>query len=1221
MLVALISCRSGQETTKSRFPPDAGALAEFNKGAALLEQYRYTEAAKAFETVLELAPDWNAARFNLGLAYFNLQETPGGTDYLKNAQQAFEAVLKADPNHLSARFCLGLYWQNLGQNDKALECFRAVHQADAADPHVAYKYAETLLSVGRNEEGTRMLEEVVALDPGFISAIYRLAGQYQRTKQREKALPLFERFKKLSESELTGGSFTVLKAYGTVGKYYMALGADNLPRPAQETPPAGRAGPAAARILFSPEVKSLPPKIQNPKPKTQNYALGGLPGLAAGDVDGDGDIDLLITAIGPRSPLMRGQVYPCESRGGGKLVPSEAGNGSTSLWLNNGKGEFSHRATIAQQGISPCFGDVDNDGDLDLWLGCAGPDIYFENDGKGTFGIQNSEFRIQKGAAITCCARLVDLDSDGDLDFLAFRTAPALFSPATCGQGLPPAQVRGLIGGSVYNNNSDGSFTDIAEKLGLRLEKTAVAAVVCDDFDNDRDLDLVIFPSGSGQPLAWVNDRAWQYHILSAEKTGLSATGVFSATSGDPDKDGDRDLLVFTDKGLHLFRNQACPEPGRRGGFRFVLDQSFADSCGRLGGTGGQFVDMDNDGDLDIVIADAFRRDGSRGPALLINDWPRNRFINANELDPGNLLAAIKTNGNASCVVADFTGDGRCDILLAAAGEKPVLIENATPGGHWIEIDLLGTRGQDRKSRSNNSGIGARIEIKTGDIFQQYVVGVPSGPVAMPPYRIHAGLGQYAGVDWLRIMWPDAVLQAELELPADQVITITELQRKTSSCPHLFAWDGLHFEFVSDFGGMGGIGYLTAPGVYSKPDSTEYIPIPNLASRDGEYIFQVLEPIEETVYFDEAKLIAVDHPAGTQVYPNEMMAVSAPPPTFELFCFKDIIEPMRAIDHRGIDVTKEISAIDRRYAGATDLDPRFVGFAKDHFVELDFGNCLSELSPQSPRLDRGLVLFLYGWVEYPYSATNFAASQADLCMHPPSIHVLRDGVWVELFHEVGYPAGVQHMMTLDVTGKVLPSDQRIRISSNMELYWDRIFIAPILDFLLAPATGRGTPADRRGLIVQEVPVKSADLHFLGYPREYSPDGRQPLLYDYDNIDRAVPWKIMPGDYTRYGQVGEILSEADDCYVIMGRGEELTLRFSADAFGPIPAGYSRTFILKTDSFCKDMDLYSAYPDTVEPLPFHLMSNYPYGPDEKYPDDQKRQQYRQRFNTRRVGRGKN
>jgi len=170
----------------------------------------------------------------------------------------------------------------------------------------------------------------------------------------------------------------------------------------------------------------------------------------------------------------------------------------------------------------------------------------------------------------------------------------------------------------------------------------------------------------------------------------------------------------------------------------------------------------------------------------------------------------------------------------------------------------------------------------------------------------------------------------------------------------------------------------------------------------------------------------------------------------------------------------------------------------------------------------------------------------------------------------------------------------------MDLYWDQIFIAPIIEDGV--------------LYRQEVPVKSADLHFLGYPREYSPDGQLPTLYDYDSVDRAIAWKIMEGNYTCYGEVSELLEKADDCYVIMGRGEELTLRFPADAFGPIHNGCRRSFILKTDSFCKDMDLYSAYPDTVEPLPFHSMSNYPYGLNEKYPNDEKHREYLRRFNTR-------
>ncbi|MBL7188380.1 MAG: hypothetical protein ISS70_18800 [Phycisphaerae bacterium] len=183
----------------------------------------------------------------------------------------------------------------------------------------------------------------------------------------------------------------------------------------------------------------------------------------------------------------------------------------------------------------------------------------------------------------------------------------------------------------------------------------------------------------------------------------------------------------------------------------------------------------------------------------------------------------------------------------------------------------------------------------------------------------------------------------------------------------------------------------------------------------------------------------------------------------------------------------------------------------------------------------------------------------------------------------------------------MPTDQRLRISSNMELYWDRIFLAPLAHSALS---------------VQEAAVTQADLHFLGYPKEFSSDGRLPKLYDYDSVDRMIPWKSMSGQYTRYGDVTELLDRADDCYVIMGPGEEITLRFSTHAFSAVPRGFQRRFILKTDSFCKDMDLYTAHPDTVTPLPFHSMTQYPYDANETYPQDLRHQTYRRQYNTRTV-----
>jgi hypothetical protein len=314
-----------------------------------------------------------------------------------------------------------------------------------------------------------------------------------------------------------------------------------------------------------------------------------------------------------------------------------------------------------------------------------------------------------------------------------------------------------------------------------------------------------------------------------------------------------------------------------------------------------------------------------------------------------------------------------------------------------------------------------------------------------------------------------------------------------------------------------------------------------------------------------------------------------------VFCFDTPVEPLQAVDHRGVDVTEKLRAIDRRYAGATSPDRRFSGVAEEHFVELDFADRLKRM-PKDSRW----ILMMHGWVEYGYSSTNFAASQAGIRLEAPSIHAWRDGQWVELYHEVGYPAGLQHMMTLDVTGKLLPTDTKIRITSNMELFWDRIFVA---------ASPRSS-----NLKIREVGASSADLHFRGYPREYSPDGQHPNLYDYGNMDTNLPWKLMPGNYTRFGNVLELLEQPDDCYVIMGRGEEVTLRFPVKDFGDVPEGYQRSFILKTDSFCKDMDLYTAYPDTVEPLPFHSMTSYPYSAEEQYPDTAKTRDYHQRYNTR-------
>lgn len=1118
-----VGCRRDEP---EEVPPEVAAqdyteaLAAFNRGGALLEQYDYAKAVAEYERAVALAPAWTAARFNLGLALLNMQGEAGKGESLERAREIFEQIVAAEPEHRSAHFCLGMYYQHLGKNEIALEHFEKVHRADPDEPYAAYKCAETLGGLGRNDEAIETLEAVLAQDPGFVSGYYRLAMLYQRTRQREKAQPLFERFRKLSDEELDGKMFTVGQVYGTAGKYYLALDARSVPVPPK---------PIAARLLWDPEPRTID------APLTAWPGAPGdvtVPGIAMGDLNGDGRLDLLLTGQSDR--------------------------GGAQVWLNDGEGHFAPAQKLGNGAVSPCLGDVDNDGDLDAWIGSAGPDALWLNDGKANFTRVEVAPSAETGRSAT--ARLLDLDSDGDLDLLSFRNA----------------------GGRVYNNNRDGKYPDIAEKVGLALPDRPIAAVLCDDFDGDRDLDLVLFPTNAA-PLAWVNDRAGLHHTLDAKSTGLLTPGV-SATTCDVNQDGLRDILVIGE-GLHLYLN--------RGNWKFEVDPQFEALGNRLGGTGGQFADVDNDGDPDLVIADARRKDGSRGPVVLLNRRPEPGFVDAADLDAGNLLSQIQTKGPAAVVAADLDDDGRLDLILAEMGGKPRIVRNATRGGNFLAIELQGTEEQGKKSRSNRSAIGARVEIKTGAITEQFLVGNTAGTTAMPPLRVHAGLGGNDQVQWLRVVWPDGVLQAELDSPAGKLLKLTETQRKISSCPHLFAWDGTQYRFVSDFGGMGGLGYMTGPGQYAPPDATEYVPVPGLQARDGQYVLQVLEPLEEAVYFDEAKLLAVDHPEGTRALPNEMMAVGLPPPAFEVFCFSREVSPVRAVDHRGKDVTEALARVDRQYAGATDPDPRFIGFAGDHAVELDFGDRLEQLT--SGRI----VLVLNGWVEYGYSSTAYAAAQAGLVLRAPSFEVWRDGRWVELFHEAGYPAGIDHWMTLDLTGKLRPGDRKLRITSNMDLYWDRIFVAQ---------------PDGKPATVHTLRPHAAELHFFGYPREYSPDGRQPNLYDYSNVDRYLSWTVMPGNYTRYGDVTELVAAADDCFAVMAPGDELTLRFPAAALPPLPAGHRRTFLLKADSYCKDRDLYTGLGDTLGPLPFHAMTGYPYPHSERYPDTEKTRQYQRRYNTR-------
>jgi hypothetical protein len=285
------------------------------------------------------------------------------------------------------------------------------------------------------------------------------------------------------------------------------------------------------------------------------------------------------------------------------------------------------------------------------------------------------------------------------------------------------------------------------------------------------------------------------------------------------------------------------------------------------------------------------------------------------------------------------------------------------------------------------------------------------------------------------------VTQAETDLLIDACTKVEEVQRKMSSCPVLFTWDGAQYRFITDFMGGGGLGFWIGPGEFAPPEPTEVVRIEPgaLAEIGGELRLSVMEPMQEVATIDRLALIAVDHPPGTEVYPHEYFPVAGAPPSGAPLLVRTAERrfPVAVEDVRGAADPALVAVVDRRYAAPAALDPDLVGYADGHAWTFSFGE-----SPPAPAPAARTFLFLDGWVEYPYSRVNFAASQRARRRAAPTVRWDRgDGEWRLLGAEIGYPAGMPKTMTLDVTDAAHAGATRFRIETNLELYWDRVFLA------------------------------------------------------------------------------------------------------------------------------------------------------------------------------------
>jgi hypothetical protein len=387
--------------------------------------------------------------------------------------------------------------------------------------------------------------------------------------------------------------------------------------------------------------------------------------------------------------------------------------------------------------------------------------------------------------------------------------------------------------------------------------------------------------------------------------------------------------------------------------------------------------------------------------------------------------------------------------------------------------------------------------------------------------------------------------------------------------------------------GGGEMGAWAGPGRYNLPDPDEYVRIrgEQLRERDGRYELRVTNELEEVLFVDRLQLLAVTHPAGVEVYPNEGLG-NPTGPGFKLYAARGARPPLAARDEHGHDV---LARLDRTYPDDFKLLP-VRGYAEEHALTLDLGKGAT-------------LLLLTGWTDYAWSSDNVGASQRGLEMRPPSLQV-RDGEgqWRTVVESMGFPVGRPQTVTVDLKGKFLSGSREVRILTNMRVYWDQALV--------------GDPDGADEFRVERLEAAAADLRERGFSAEVTPDGREPYSYDYARVSLASPWKAFTGRYTRTGDVRELLLSADDMYVVSKPGDELALSFDAGRLRPPPAGWTRTFLLYADGFSKEMDINSASPHEVAPLPFHGMRRYPYSRDESYPRDEAHREYLERYNTRVV-----
>ena len=1156
----MFSCKETPKDTKQR---SVELITTQTMGLAYLEEFKLDDAEKQFLKFIKLAPDEKLGYANLGLTYLRMGKYP-------EAKKELAVAIKIDPKDPDIRLLLATVDQMNDEKENAISELKDALKFAPDHIKILYDLSELYSNstdVDSREQRKNFLLQLVQKAPQNIVPQLNLTEIYIHDGAIDKSIEQLEIIKKqfpefpkeavdyydktlslLKKKDKDNAiiQFTIFHNYLKVTSPYQA-GIMDLKGPGGSLVGFPLITYDQQPVTSTDENKSLLDVIKFTD-ATESAGLGIVKKniensnrkytthVEAADYDSDGDIDLYVGSYDETTSTYKHYLFNNE--------------------MNRFK-DVSEQAGINHTGneSSASFADYDNDGFLDLYVLKDNGDILYRNAGKGVFENVTDKAMIGSKTGGKKCI-FFDMDHDGDLDLYETSASSNL----------------------MFRNNGDGTFQEQAEKMGVSEKGADSRAAVFGDFDDDGDIDFFVVNEKASNTL-FSNQRGGVFKDIT-EQSGLKSTGGSeSAVVGDYNNDGFSDLFICSaiEGNSQLYKNKG------NGSFEPVKNsKEMFSSAQKVKVYDAKFFDFDNDGFQDLILAGESVENGGRG-LLLYHNNGKGGFEDVSKLLPD------EPKSGRQITLFDYNKDGDIDVLIAGLNGGVTLLRNdGGSNNHYITMELMGLRAGSAKN--NHFGIGAKVEVRSGDLYQSMIVTDPN---------VHFGLGNRAKADNIRITWTNGVPQNIFAPGTDQALI--EAQTLKGSCPFLFAWDGSKYTFVKDVmwrSALGmPLGIMGGNTAYAFPDaSDDYIKISgeSLKSDKGQYSIQLTSELWETMYYDKVQLIALDHPENVDVFVPEQFS----PPPFPGDKQYQVIEkhaPVSANDSEGNDVLPFISVKDNNYL--SDFNPgKYQGITEMHDLILD---------PGKVGKNNKLFLFLEGWIFPTDASINVALSQsAGTSVTRPILQVInKKGEWETAIENLGFPMGKDKTVIADLSGKFLTADHRVRIRTNMEIYWDYVFFSDNVSINPTVTTTLN-------------PVY-ADIHYRGFSDSFRKGSRYgPHWFDYSKVDRSAKWRDLSGNYTRYGDVLPLLTESDNKYVIANAGDETSIKFDSNVLPELKKGWKRDFLIHTVGWVKDGDLNTALGNTVLPLPFHGMKSYPPSENDVYPQDADHQKYLKEYNTRVV-----